>query len=90
MAHKKAGGTASNLRDSNAQRLGVRLFAGEKAKSGNIIVKQRGTKFRAGLNSKRANDDSIFATNSGVVKFRKKIIKKYDGKLKSATYIDIV
>lgn len=90
MAHKKAGGTASNLRDSNAQRLGVKLFAGQKAKSGNIVVKQRGTKFRAGLNSKRANDDSIFAIQPGVVKFRKKIIKKYNGKLEQSTFVDIV
>lgn len=90
MAHKKAGGTASNLRDSNAQRLGIKLFGGQKARSGNIIVKQRGTKFRAGKNVKRTNDDSLMATAEGIVKFRHKKIKRFSGNLQKATFIDVV
>jgi len=89
MAHKKAGGTASNLRDSNAQRLGVKLFAGQKAKAGNILVKQRGSKFRPGVNVMATKDDSLMATGSGAVSFRKRKIKKYDGRLQATTFIDV-
>jgi large subunit ribosomal protein L27 len=89
MSHKKAGGTASNLKDSNSQRLGVKLFAGQVAKIGNILVKQRGSKFRAGSNVKATKDDSLMATANGAVSFRKKKVKKYDGRLETTTFVDI-
>ena len=89
MSHKKAGGSASNLRDSNAQRLGVKLFGGQKAKSGNIIVKQRGTKFRAGTNVMTSKDDSLMAKASGIVSYRSRKIKKYDGRLQTTTFVDV-
>jgi large subunit ribosomal protein L27 len=89
MAHKKAGGSASNLKDSNAQRLGVKLYAGQKARIGNIILKQRGTKFRAGTNVMTSKDDSLMAKANGIVSFRKRKIKKYDGRLQSATFVDV-
>jgi large subunit ribosomal protein L27 len=69
MAHKKGQGSTRNGRDSNAQRLGVKAFGGELVTSGSIIVRQRGTKFHAGTNVKRAGDDSLFAVADGVVKF---------------------
>lgn len=69
MAHKKGGGSTRNGRDSNAQRLGVKKFGGEFVRAGNIIVRQRGTKFHPGLGVRRANDDTLFAVVDGEVKF---------------------
>jgi large subunit ribosomal protein L27 len=72
MAHKKGQGSSRNGRDSNAKRLGVKVSDGQSIHAGGIILKQRGTKFHPGSNVKRAHDDSLFATASGVVKFRTK------------------
>ncbi|MBQ7579305.1 MAG: 50S ribosomal protein L27 [Clostridia bacterium] len=70
-AHKKGGGSTKNGRDSNAQRLGVKKFAGEKVLAGNIIVRQRGTKYHPGNNVMIGKDDTLFATIDGVVKFER-------------------
>ena len=72
MAHKKAGGSTKNGRDSESKRLGVKIYGGQSVKAGNIIVRQRGTKFHPGLNVRRANDDSLFSVADGIVKFSKK------------------
>ena len=72
MAHKKGQGSTRNGRDSNPQYLGVKKFGGEKVLSGNIIIRQRGTKFHPGVNVKRGNDDTLFAVADGVVKFEVK------------------
>ncbi len=72
MAHKKGQGSTRNGRDSNPQYLGVKKFGGEKVISGNIIIRQRGTKFHPGVNVKRGNDDTLFAVADGVVKFEVK------------------
>jgi large subunit ribosomal protein L27 len=69
MSKKKGGGTAKNGRDSAGQRLGVKRYGSEAVRTGNIIVRQRGTRFLPGLNVKRAKDDSLFAMADGVVKF---------------------
>jgi len=69
MAHKKGGGSSRNGRDSNAQRLGVKKFAGESVLSGNILVRQRGTRIKPGLNVKVGRDDTLFAIADGVVVF---------------------
>jgi len=69
MAHKKGGGSSRNGRDSNAQRLGVKRYAGQQVLSGNILVRQRGTSIRPGLNVGRGSDDTLFATIDGVVMF---------------------
>ena len=69
MAHKKGQGSSRNGRDSNAQRLGVKRFGGEKVLAGNILVRQRGTKFHPGLNVGIGGDDSLFALKDGVVNF---------------------
>lgn len=89
MAHKKAGGSTSLGRDSASQRLGVKLFAGQFAKAGNILVRQRGSKFHAGLNVKKGVDDTLFATISGWIKFRKIKKRKFDGSLKETRFIDV-
>ncbi len=69
MAHKKGGGSSRNCRDSNAQRLGVKRYAGEYVLSGNILVRQRGTRIKPGLNVGLGKDDTIFATAEGIVLF---------------------
>jgi large subunit ribosomal protein L27 len=69
MAHKKGLGSSKNGRDSNAQRLGVKIFAGQVVTGGSIIVRQRGTKLKPGLNVGRGTDDTLFAKIAGRVKF---------------------
>lgn len=69
MAHKKGGGSSRNGRDSNAQRLGVKRFAGEYVLSGNILVRQRGTRIKPGRNVKVGRDDTLFAVAEGHVIF---------------------
>lgn len=69
MAHKKGGGSARNGKDSNAQRLGVKRFGGERVRSGNIIVRQRGMHFKPGANVKLGKDYTLFAVADGVVVF---------------------
>lgn len=70
MAHKKAGGSTKNGRDSNPQYLGVKLYGGETAKPGSIIVRQCGTKFQAGFLVRRGNDDTLYSTGLGRVVFQ--------------------
>jgi len=72
MAHKKGQGSTRNGRDSNPQYLGVKRFGGEKVLAGNILVRQRGTKFHPGTNVKKGSDDTLFAVSDGVVKFEVK------------------
>jgi large subunit ribosomal protein L27 len=67
MAHKKGGGSSRNGRDSNAQRLGVKKYAGEHVLSGNILIRQRGTSIKPGMNVDVGKDDTIFATIEGIV-----------------------
>jgi large subunit ribosomal protein L27 len=72
MAHKKGGGSSTNGRDSQGQRLGVKRFGGEVVKAGSILVRQRGTPVKAGLNVGRGKDDTLFARITGVVRFQNK------------------
>lgn len=72
MAHKKAGGSTRNGRDSESKRLGVKRFGGQSVSAGSIIVRQRGTKFHAGVNVGMGKDHTLFATADGVVKFEVK------------------
>ncbi len=72
MAHKKAGGSTRNGRDSESKRLGVKRYGGEAVRSGNILVRQRGTKFHAGDNVGCGHDHTLFATADGQVVFEKK------------------
>ena len=72
MAHKKAGGSSRNGRDSESKRLGVKKFGGEAVLAGNIIVRQRGTKMHPGVNVGMGTDHTLFATQAGAVAFQKK------------------
>lgn len=69
MAHKKAGGSSRNGRDSNSQRLGVKRFGGQLVSGGSILVRQRGTPIKPGLNVGRGKDDTLFAKVTGIVRF---------------------
>tara|TARA_Y100001001_G_scaffold164686_1_gene198063 strand:+ start:1202 stop:1474 length:273 start_codon:yes stop_codon:yes gene_type:complete len=82
MAHKKAGGSSKNGRDSESKRLGVKCFGGEYVVPGNIIIRQRGTKFHPGFNVGLGKDHTIFATKPGQVNF----VKKSGGK----TFVSVV
>jgi large subunit ribosomal protein L27 len=79
MAHRKAAGTAKNLRDSNPKYLGTKLYAGEKAQKGSIIVRQRGSKILAGENVGVGRDYTLFALKDGTVKFTDKRKTNFDG-----------
>jgi large subunit ribosomal protein L27 len=72
MAHKKAGGSSRNGRDSESKRLGVKMYGGQAITAGSIIIRQRGTKVHAGVNVGCGRDHTLFATATGVVKFEKK------------------
>jgi large subunit ribosomal protein L27 len=89
MASKKAGGTAKNLTDSNPKFLGVKLYAGEVARPGSIIVRQRGTKFIAGKNTQMGKDHTIFAVKDGKVAFKDKRKKHFDGKTVTRKVVDV-
>lgn len=80
MAHRKAGGTAKNLRDSNPQYLGIKLADGQKAQSGSIIVRQRGTDVMAGTNVSMGKDHTLFALKGGTVKFGSRRKVSFNGK----------
>ena len=83
MAHKKGVGSSRNGRDSNPNRLGVKRYAGERVLAGNILVRQRGTRFHPGNNVGRGRDDTLFAKADGVVKFenlrRRRVVSVYAG-----------
>jgi large subunit ribosomal protein L27 len=72
MAHKKGGGSSTNGRDSHGQRLGVKRFSGQLVSGGSILVRQRGTRFKPGVNVGRGKDDTLFAKVTGIVKFEDK------------------
>lgn len=89
MAHRKSGGSTQLGRDSISKRLGVKIFGGQKVKTGNIIVRQRGTKFHPGKNVKRGKDDTLFSLKDGIVKFAFKKVKSYTGKLAGRRFVSV-
>jgi len=90
MAHKKAGGSASNLKDSAGKRLGVKLQDGQYAKAGAIIIRQRGTSYHTGKNVEIGKDHTIFAKVAGIVKFSSKKLKKFNNQLKDTKIVSVV
>lgn len=79
MAHRKAGGTARNLRDSNPQYLGTKLYDGQQAQAGSIIVRQRGTRILAGENVAVGKDHTLYSLTEGTIKFSSKRKTRFDG-----------
>lgn len=89
MSTKKAGGTAKNLRDSQPKYLGVKLADGQTVKTGEIIVRQRGTKIEAGKNVRVGKDHTLFAMSNGTVAFRTINKKRFDGQVVSKKAVDV-
>ena len=90
MATKKAGGSTSLGRDSIAKRLGVKKFDGEKVRSGNIIVRQRGTSVKPGPGAMLGTDHTVFAIRDGLVKFSRKKMARFTGKLKLQKFVSVI
>lgn len=90
MSHKKAGGSTRLGRDSQAQRLGVKIHDGQTTKAGMVLVRQRGSKIRAGANVKRGGDDTLYAGLAGKVKFAVRKIKRFDGNMKYAKFVHVM
>lgn len=89
MAHRKAAGSTQLGRDSKPKYLGVKIFGGQKVLKGQIIVRQRGTKFHAGNGVKQTGDDTIIALKDGVVNFVTKKLAKFTGKLKKTNIVEV-
>jgi large subunit ribosomal protein L27 len=89
MAHTKATGSTSNLRDSKPKYLGVKLFAGERAKVGSVLVRQRGTKFWPGQNVRAGKDWTLYAIKEGVVEFSTKRKSRFDGKAARVNVVSV-
>lgn len=90
MAHKKAGGVTRLGRDSESQRLGVKISDGGAAKSGNIIIRQRGTKYYPGLNVKKGKDDTLYAVKPGFVRYTTKQMKKFNNTTARVNVVSVV
>lgn len=90
MATKKSGGSTKNGRDSNSRRLGVKLFGGQQANAGSIIVRQQGNKYFAGENVGQGKDFTIYALVEGKVEFTEKKRKRYDGRVYRRTFVNVV
>ncbi len=90
MAHRKAGGTAKNLRDSNPKYLGVKLTDGQMAQSGSIIIRQRGTDVLAGTNVGMGKDHTLFALKPGMVKFGSRRKTSFNGKIAVKKVVNVV
>jgi large subunit ribosomal protein L27 len=90
MSHKKAGGTASNLKDSKPKYLGVKVFGNQHVKNGGIIIRQIGNKFRPGEGVREGKDRTIFSVMDGFVKFTEKQITNFDGRKKRVQFVSVV
>lgn len=90
MAHKKAMGSTSNGRDSQAKRLGVKIYGGQPAQSGNIIIRQKWNTFWAGTGVAQGDDFTLFAVRDGVVSFQEKRRTRFDGRIYRDTYVSVV
>lgn len=89
MSKTKAAGTSRLGRDSQPKYLGVKLYAGEKAKIGSIIIRQRGSKFIPGINARKGKDDTVYAIKEGVVSFSTKQKKCFDGSSKTIKVVSV-
>jgi large subunit ribosomal protein L27 len=89
MAHTKSGGSTRNLRDSQPKYLGIKLFSGQRAQPGSILVRQRGTKFLPGKNVRLGKDDTLYSVVSGIVKFSKKRKTGFDNGRKAVSVVSV-
>mgnify|MGYP003816132085 CR=1 FL=1 len=90
MAHTKSGGSTKLGRDSQAKRLGVKKFDGQQVKTGSILIRQRGTKWYPGANTRLGDDDTIFSLKDGVVKYATKRKRTFTGKIKQISLVNVI
>ncbi len=90
MAHTKAKGSTKLGRESESKRLGVKLFDGETAKPGDILIRQRGTKYYPGVNVRRGGDDTLYAVQHGTVKFTKKKKENFNGSTRKVSVVNVL
>ena len=90
MAHTKQKGSSKNARESEAKRVVFKLFGGQIVNPGNVIIRQRGTKYMPGLGVKLGNDDTIYAVRQGKIQFKTKKVSKFDGSKKAATFVNVI
>ncbi|MFH1346996.1 MAG: 50S ribosomal protein L27 [Spirochaetota bacterium] len=90
MAHTKSGGSTKLGRESASQRLGVKRQDNQMVKTGEVLIRQRGTKYLAGLNVGMGKDDTLYALKTGAVKFTSKIKTKFDGKKRSVKVVNVI
>ena len=89
MAKTKSAASHTLGRDSQPKYLGIKLYAGQKAQPGSILIRQRGTKFRPGKNVRRGKDDTLYAIKNGVIKFQTKTVKLFDGSRKKTKFVNV-
>ncbi len=90
MAHKKAGGSTNLGRDSVSKRLGVKIFGNQMVHKGEIIVRQRGTKYHPGTNVKVAGDSTLYSMITGLVRFQSKMVRKFHGNLRRTRIVSVI
>ena len=90
MATRKAGGSTALGRDSISKRLGVKIYGGQFAEAGNVIIRQRGTKYHLGKNMKKGADDTLYALVNGIVEFKTKKVREFTGKLVERIFVGII
>lgn len=90
MAHKKAAGSAKNLRDSNPKYRGIKILGGQPAVAGNIIIRQKGDEYEVGKNTYKGKDFTIHANIDGLVSFRKKNFTRFDGRVYQKTVVEVM
>lgn len=90
MAHKKAGGSTQNGRDSVAKRRGVKRFGGQRVAAGEVLIRQKGFRYRPGINTHLGKDWTIHASTTGVVRFSQKRVAKFNGNRERCTVVDVV
>ena len=89
MAHKKAGGSTSLGRDSRSKRLGVKIFGNQQVKVGQVIIRQKGTKYHAGKNVSMGGDSTLYSLANGLVKFQNKQTRKFHGNLRKTKIVNV-
>lgn len=90
MAHKKAGGSTALGRDSVSKRLGVKIFGNQAVKKGDVIVRQKGTKYHPGKNVAKGGDSTLYSLATGLVHFQNKMVKKFHGNLRRTRIVNVV
>ena len=90
MAHKKAGGSTALGRDSVSKRLGVKIFGNQAVKTGQVIVRQKGTKYHPGKNVSIGGDSTLYSLTNGLVKFQNKQVRKFHGNLRKTRIVNVI